>query len=139
MQTNLPEWITVHLTLIDSGVTIAIDDDTRGLQQCSLEASLKVWNHSPTGFGYGYAGSGPAQTALAILLTYGLSPQEATYHHQRFKFDHVAKWKHDNYGGVRSLSIPVPIGVWLKAERATAKYAAFRELANRGKTVFTQR
>ncbi len=34
----------------------------------NLEASLKVENHSPTGFCWGYNGSGPAQLALAILL-----------------------------------------------------------------------
>lgn len=33
-----------------------------------LEPSLKVRNHSPTGFAWGYCGSGPAQLALAILL-----------------------------------------------------------------------
>jgi hypothetical protein len=33
-----------------------------------LEASLRVVNHSPTGFCWGYNGSGPAQLALAILL-----------------------------------------------------------------------
>lgn len=26
-----------------------------------------LWDHSPTGFEWGYGGSGPAQTALAIL------------------------------------------------------------------------
>ena len=30
--------------------------------------SQKVWNHSPTGFNWGYEGSGPAQLALAIML-----------------------------------------------------------------------
>lgn len=30
--------------------------------------SLAVRNHSPDGFSWGYAGSGPAQLALAILL-----------------------------------------------------------------------
>jgi hypothetical protein len=34
------------------------------------EKSLKVRNHSPTGFSWGYGGSGPAQLALAILLEY---------------------------------------------------------------------
>jgi Family of unknown function (DUF6166) len=37
-------------------------------KQLDLEASLKVVNHSPTGFCWGYLGSGPAQLALAILL-----------------------------------------------------------------------
>lgn len=32
--------------------------------------SLKIVNHSPTGFCWGYAGSGPAQLALAILLVH---------------------------------------------------------------------
>jgi hypothetical protein len=32
------------------------------------EPSLKVRNHSPTGFSFGYRGSGPAQLALALLL-----------------------------------------------------------------------
>lgn len=35
-----------------------------------LGTSLKVVNHSPTGFCWGYYGSGPAQLALAILLDY---------------------------------------------------------------------
>lgn len=29
--------------------------------------SLAVRNHSPTGFAWGYGGSGPAQLALAVL------------------------------------------------------------------------
>ena len=32
-----------------------------------LALRLDLWNHSPSGFAWGYAGSGPAQTALAIL------------------------------------------------------------------------
>lgn len=32
-----------------------------------LDARLDLANHSPTGFQWGYSGSGPAQLALAIL------------------------------------------------------------------------
>ena len=32
-----------------------------------LNPRLDLWNHSPTGFEWGYGGSGPAQLALAIL------------------------------------------------------------------------
>ena len=32
-----------------------------------LNPRLDLWNHSPTGFEWGYCGSGPAQLALAIL------------------------------------------------------------------------
>jgi hypothetical protein len=56
-----------------------------------LAASLKVWNHSPSGFAWGYAGSGPAQLALAILLRF-TDDETASRLHQRFKFDHVARW-----------------------------------------------
>lgn len=34
------------------------------------DKSLAVYNHSPTGFMWGYHGSGPAQLALAILLEF---------------------------------------------------------------------
>jgi hypothetical protein len=37
-------------------------------KRLDLYASLKMVNHSPTGFCWGYGGSGPAQLALAILL-----------------------------------------------------------------------
>lgn len=49
-----------------------------------FEESLKLWNHSPTGCAWGYGGSGPAQTALAVLLAV-VGPELAVKHHQRFK------------------------------------------------------
>lgn len=36
----------------------------------SLEESLEYVNHSPTGFSWGYCGSGPAQLSYAILFDY---------------------------------------------------------------------
>ena len=36
--------------------------------------SQAVRNHSPTGFAWGYGGSGPAQLALAILIDWGCLP-----------------------------------------------------------------
>lgn len=45
--------------------------------------------HSPTGLTWGYAGSGPAQTALAILAhEYG--DEFALRHYQRFKREVIA-------------------------------------------------
>jgi len=35
-----------------------------------LPPQLRLRNHSPTGFSWGYGGSGPAQLALAILVDY---------------------------------------------------------------------
>ena len=33
-----------------------------------LTDSLQYWDHSPTGFGWGYRGSGASQLAMALLL-----------------------------------------------------------------------
>ena len=51
--------------------------------------SLKVFNHSPTGFSWGYGGSGPTQLAMAILLRY-LPAREAVHLHQPFKWKFIA-------------------------------------------------
>lgn len=52
-------------------------------------ASLKVYNHSPDGFAWGYGGSGPAQLALAILLAAGVDKREALCLHQEFKREYI--------------------------------------------------
>jgi len=50
-----------------------------------LPLRLKLRNHSPTGFEWGYGGSGPAQLALAICSAV-VSDQRALAVYQRFKF-----------------------------------------------------
>jgi len=52
--------------------------------------SLGIWNHSPTGFSWGYEGSGPAQLALAILLLVTNEPT-AVRLHQDFKREVIAR------------------------------------------------
>lgn len=70
--------------------------------------SLALMNHSPTGFAWGYPGSGPAQLALALLLDVGLllglqDPDEvALEHYQTFKARTVSRWPQD---GGWSLSV----------------------------------
>lgn len=50
-----------------------------------------VWKyHSPTGFEFGYGGSGPADLALNILLKSGLDREEAWLLHQDFKWKFIA-------------------------------------------------
>ena len=39
-------------------------------ERLTPERSLELANHSPSGFSWGYSGSGPAQLALALLLDY---------------------------------------------------------------------
>lgn len=52
--------------------------------------SQRVRNHSPDGFNWGYAGSGPAQLALAIVLASGVPASVALRHYQAFKFQFIA-------------------------------------------------
>ena len=55
------------------------------------DRSLKLLEHSRDGFEWGYAGSGPAQLALAILLDYMACPQIALRFHQEFKSRFIAQ------------------------------------------------
>jgi hypothetical protein len=59
-----------------------------------LPARLDLANHSPTGFEWGYEGSGPSQTALAILADYLGDDREALALYQEFKHRCVANLPH---------------------------------------------
>jgi hypothetical protein len=51
-----------------------------------LPLRLDLANHSPTGFEWGYGGSGPAQLALALCAHVLEDDVRALRIHQRFKF-----------------------------------------------------
>jgi hypothetical protein len=57
-----------------------------------LPLRLDLFNHSPTGFSWGYGGSGPAQLALALLTDALGDDDRALRLHQDFKFKVVACW-----------------------------------------------
>ena len=57
--------------------------------------SQQIYNHSPDGFAWGYAGSGPAQLALAILLHFA-SREFALAHYQQFKSEVIAAQPKDD-------------------------------------------
>ena len=62
-------------------------------QKCQpLPWRLDLVNHSPTGFGWGYGGSGPAQLALALLADALGSDDRAIRLHHDFEFKVVAAW-----------------------------------------------
>lgn len=52
--------------------------------------SLRLRNHSPDGFEWGYGGSGPAQTALALLLDYTRDRRQSLALYQDFNATVVA-------------------------------------------------
>jgi len=76
-----------------SAVTLTVEEGWKEqkLRIIPPNESLQVMNHS-TGFEFGFAGSGPAQLALAILFDFTESKSTAVHLYQSFKFDHVARW-----------------------------------------------
>lgn len=59
-------------------------------REAFLAPRLDLANHSPSGYSWGYAGSGPAQTSLAILADCLGDDRRALALHQRFKFAVIA-------------------------------------------------
>ena len=59
-----------------------------------LNPRQDLWNHSPTGFEWGYAGSGPAQLAIALLADCLGDDQAAVEQHHDFKDAVVAGLPH---------------------------------------------
>ena len=64
-------------------------------ERLPLEPSLKLANHSPTGFSWGYLGSGCSQLSLALLLDATSVPETALNYYQEFKQVFVANWEVD--------------------------------------------
>jgi len=64
------------------GCRIIVDEEG---QTRDLDPRNDLWNHSPDGFEWGYGGSGPAQSSLAILADALGDDERAVDLHQRFK------------------------------------------------------
>lgn len=77
-----------------------------GNQLCPMK-SIKIRNHSPDGFNWGYFGSGPAQLALSILMEVTDIPT-ATQFYQQFKHEHVGKWEQG-----KDFSVELDIQEWI--------------------------
>ena len=56
-----------------------------------LNPRLDLRNHSPTGYEWGYGGSGPAQLALALLVDHLGDIEQALDFYQSFKWAVVAR------------------------------------------------
>jgi hypothetical protein len=59
-----------------------------------LDLHLELRNHSPTGFEWGYGGSGPSQTALAVLADFLDDGERALRLYQKFKWQVVSQFPH---------------------------------------------
>ena len=76
----------------DSPVRIVGDAAVIEPARHKLPLHLELQNHSPTGFEWGYGGSGPAQLALALLVDAVGDPELAQTHYQEFKRAVVSGW-----------------------------------------------
>ncbi len=63
----------------------AIVEKQSDQEQLAPDRSLELANHSPSGFNWGYDGSGPAQLALALLLDYTDDEDVALKEYTEFK------------------------------------------------------
>jgi hypothetical protein len=62
-----------------------------------LNPRLDIWNHTSSGYEWGYGGSGPAQLALAILADHCGDDRQAFDFHHRFKWAVVAELPHRSW------------------------------------------
>lgn len=62
-----------------------------------LNPRLDLYNHSPTGFEWGYGGSGPAQLALAILADHTDDSEKTLRYYQDFKFKVIGRLNEDKW------------------------------------------
>lgn len=69
---------------------------TNGIETLPLNLRLDLENHSPTGFSWGYYGSGPSQLALALLADATGNDAESVRLHQTFKNEKIATIPKEN-------------------------------------------
>lgn len=86
---------------------------TRDGRALALGPSLKLWNHSPTGYEWGYGGSGPAQLALALLLDATGDKVLSVDLHQKFKAKIVSNFPRNGTWDLKRSQIME----WVKGEK----------------------
>jgi Family of unknown function (DUF6166) len=80
---------TYHGRRTHDGCSVQVREGSRPAR--FLDPRLDLCSHSPTGFEWGYPGSGPAQLALAILADFLGDDTRAIALHQEFKWDHISQ------------------------------------------------
>lgn len=86
-------------------VTVFVDE-----KKLFHQYSCTVVNHSPTGFQWGYSGSGPAQLALALLLLV-TDKETAQRLHQKFKSEFIETLLKD-----RPFDVEIDLEDWVRDE-----------------------
>lgn len=76
-------------TIQPTGCKVTVEEEGRRKRQLPLCKQIR--NHSPTGFAWGYGGSGPAQLALALLYDVTRDKEKALGAYQDFKREVIAR------------------------------------------------
>jgi uncharacterized protein DUF6166 len=74
---------TYYGTRTEAGAAVVVDDNG---EYRALDPRHDLRAHSPTGFNWGFAGSGPAQLALALAADVLGDDEKAQAVYQRLKF-----------------------------------------------------
>jgi len=99
-------------------VIIEDDDGTGRINYQELPLRLDLINKSPTGFSWGYNGSGPAQLALALLAD-ATGDEEALEMYQSFKSYFVAVLPAEWYAPEEEIR---EMAQYLKSQEGAAAY-----------------
>jgi Family of unknown function (DUF6166) len=78
------------LRILDGMYAVVVEQP--GRDPYVLPDCTEVINHSPTGFCWGYNGSGPAQLALALLIDCLGDVYQAKLYYQRFKLEVITRF-----------------------------------------------
>lgn len=79
---------TYHGIRTPQGCEVWVSEDNKPRRPLPLRLDLR--DHSPTGFEWGYGGSGPAQLALALLADALGDDEAALREYQTFKAEVIA-------------------------------------------------
>ena len=81
----------------ETGCEVDVIDKASPMGGYPLDPRRDLRNHSPDGFEWGYAGSGPAQLSLALLADALGDDEKAQQFYQDFKFKVVGRLASDNW------------------------------------------
>jgi hypothetical protein len=77
--------------VVDDPTIIVTQNGLNDAAARDLPFRLDLRNHSPTGFSWGYEGSGPAQLSLAVLADALRDDELAQTHYQNFKRNVISR------------------------------------------------
>ena len=83
-----------HGRRTEHGCAVDVEEDD---EVYLLDPRLDLRNHSPTGLGWGYSGSGPAQLALALAADVLGDDERAQEIYQRLKFRIIGGLPHEGW------------------------------------------